>query len=153
MPELEFIDDDVKDDETKDQKVHVPAYPSAIFELSEDELKHFEHLKYTGDMNNLELRLRWKLFFVWQYWSQLRNDQKLADILMKKHDKESDTFKVCNTIINMLDNLARILTITPLVPEIVPNAKEFTEDETSADDEQSAVQCDELKRCEQMCSI
>jgi hypothetical protein len=144
MPDLEFIDENNVDDQKcdDDQKVHLPAYPSTIFELSEDELKHFYHLKYTGNMNNLELRLRWKMFFVWQYWSQVRNDQKLADILMKKHDRESDVFQVCNTIINMLDNLARILTITPLVEEIVPNAKEFTED---------ASECDELKKCEQMC--
>ena len=129
--EVNDVENVENSDQANDQTVNLPCYPTPIFDMKGDggnstedaDCPRLKALKYTGDETSLENRMRWKVWLLWLYWSALRNDEKIVEILLKKHDRDSDTFFLCNTILNIFDQLARILITTPLVDEVLPNAK------------------------------
>jgi hypothetical protein len=100
-------------DETE-QKVHLPPYPEPLLEIPEDLKKLFV---YDGDMKDIPLRLKHKLMMMWIMWGALRNDQELIQIVNTEHDKGSDIYKVCSRVVNVLDQMARILSCTDIMEE------------------------------------
>ena len=140
LEEIEYneMKDEVKVEDGDDGKIELPAYPSCIFELPEDD-DSFDAIKYTGDIKDMNHRMRHKLFYLWVTWAQMRNHQDIVEIISKRHEKGTESFKLCNYILNAWDNLARVLTITNLVEEILPDTvEEKTEEKTEEKEEEKA---------------
>ena len=127
MPQIEEVDIHEEDEKVvdDDDKIELPAYPCAIFEIEDEKV---EHLQYKGDMEDLNERMRHKLLVFWYSWSRYRNDQKLFDLIREPtDDKESDKFFLLNTIVNILDMMGRTLSLTNIVEEVLPKDS-ITED-------------------------
>jgi hypothetical protein len=100
--------------ETDEKKIELPPYPEPLLEIPKDLKKLFV---YDGDMKDIPLRIKHKLMLSWILWGALRNDQELIQIVNTEHDKGSDIFKVCSKLVNVIDQLARILSSTDLIEE------------------------------------
>lgn len=102
------------DEKETEKKIELPPYPEPLLEIPEELKKLF---KYDGDMKDIPLRLKHKLMLSWILWGALRNDEELVAIVNKNHDKGSDIFKVCSKVVNVIDQLARILGCTDIMEE------------------------------------
>lgn len=109
----EKVVEEVKEEEPQ-QKIQLPPYPEPLLEIPEELKKLF---MYDGELKDIPLRLKHKLMLTWILWGALRNDEELIKIINKEHDKESDIFKVCSKLVNVLDQMARILCCTNIMEE------------------------------------
>ncbi len=144
MPELE----ELKEPEQKtvehsehSEQIDLPAYPQPIFEIGDEQL---ENLRYKGDMDDIEHRMRHKLTVLWYMWAHYRNSERLFDLIREKHEPESDLFFACNTIVNILDQVGRALSLTDLVKELLPNVESVTDVE-SVNDASTVSRCSDEK--------
>jgi Fe-S cluster biosynthesis and repair protein YggX len=107
-----------------DEKPQMPPYPDGLFEYTEEQEKN---LKYNGDLEDINRRVSQKLYNTWILWSNLRNNEKLIDIISKEEgkniDKESDEFFLKSLIVNHIDYLAKILGNTNIAQEILHLSK------------------------------
>lgn len=106
--------DEKKTDETKG--LELPPMPMPLLDdLPEEAL---EFLKYKGDPSDMGARLRHKLILMWLLYGFARNDEKLIEIVNKTHNKESDLWYLCNKMVNILDQWARVLITTDILEEL-----------------------------------
>ncbi len=93
----------------------LPPYPEPLLEIPKEAI---EKIQYRGEPRDVLSRLRHKTFLFWMVWASLRNDKRLIEIMNKHHDRQSDVFFVCNHVVNLLDQMARVLTLTDLIEEL-----------------------------------
>ena len=76
--------------------------------------------RYSGEMKEIHRRVQHKLYKFWLMWVKLRTCLPLEELLCRQEeDKQCDAFLAKNTIVDMLDEMAKILIDTPLVEEII----------------------------------
>jgi F0F1-type ATP synthase delta subunit len=103
-------------EETKAESLTLPPYPQSFFDYTEEQE---EIIKYKGDLQNINSRVSHKLFNVWVLWCNLRNNEKLINVINKESDTDSDEFFLKQTIVSFLDFLAKILGNTHIAEEII----------------------------------
>ena len=103
-------------EEAKDEKLQLPPYPEGFFDYTEEQEKT---IKYSGDMDDLHQRVAHKLYNTWALWSHVRNSEKLIEIVNKQSDTDTDDFYLKATIVNLLDQLGKILGNTHIAEEII----------------------------------
>jgi hypothetical protein len=101
--------------EKSNEKLELPPYPEALLKIT-DEVA--EMLKYKGKPEDVLMRLRHKVWLSWIMWAGYRNDKKLIELVNVERDKESDSFYLANTVVNMLDQIGRILSLTNITEEL-----------------------------------
>lgn len=105
-------------EEKHENKQTLPSLPDTLFELTEEQEKPF---KYTGDKEDLVLRLKHKLFLTWQIWSKFRNNEKIIAKVNQIEDNTSDEFYIANELVCMIDAIGRTLKETDIVEELFEN--------------------------------
>jgi hypothetical protein len=74
---------------------------------------------YKDDMSDMKGRIRFKLMLMWFLYTKLRYNPKLELLLSAEtEDRESDEYRVKCTIVDIMDELAKILIGTPLLDEL-----------------------------------
>lgn len=118
-----YIGDDVKTiEEEHKNKIQLPPNPQPIIDWTEEEQKQF---LYTSQdvypMDDIQKRLQFKMFNIWNMWGAFRNNEKLIDIVNQiPEDKETDDFFIKQAIVIFIDRLGKILNGgTNLVEEIL----------------------------------
>lgn len=106
------------------QKLELPPMPEPLLEIPDDAK---EFIRFKGDPTDMGMRLRHKLILMWILYGFSRNDEKLIEIVNQSHEKDSDLWYVCNKLINILDQWARLLTTTDIVEEL--SGKSLEEEE------------------------
>jgi hypothetical protein len=92
----------------------LPVYPEGIIPPSANDPPKFD-----GDLSDMSLRMRTKLYNVWTLYSDLRKNGTLANYLNKdSKDKETKYVKACLVI--TIDRLAKMLIDTNLTEELAP---------------------------------
>jgi hypothetical protein len=122
LSDYESVQDEVKTFEPEpadvgksNEKLELPPYPEALLKIT-DEVA--EMLKYKGKPEDVLMRLRHKVWLSWIMWAGYRNDKKLIELVNVERDKESDSFYLANTVVNMLDQIGRILSLTNITEEL-----------------------------------
>jgi len=111
----------INDTDTKDERLNLPPYPEQLLPISDSAL---EIIKYKGNSDDIPHRIKHKLFLIWITWAQHRNDEKLIKLINTDMDKTSDKYYLANTIVQMLDQLGRVLALTDITSELfVSNTK------------------------------
>ena len=103
-------------DDTSNEKT-LPPYPDVLYPWSEADK---EQLLFKGDKDDLLDRLKFKLYNFWLLWTDLRNNEKLIDIISKVDDTEDKNFfYLKNLIVNTIDRSGKILCNTDLIQELI----------------------------------
>lgn len=106
-------------DEKEPPKLSLPSKPDVLLELTEEQQEWFN---YKGDADDKVMRMQHKLFLIWNIWHTFRNNEKLIEICASQTEKDkhknTDKFVLCNSIVNIIDNLGRTLGLTDLVEEL-----------------------------------
>lgn len=100
------------------EKIELPPLPMPLLDIPEEAK---EYIRFKGDAHDIQARLRHKLILMWTLYGFARNDAKLIDIVNKDHDKDGDLWYVCNKVVNLLDQWARIVITTDLLEELSAN--------------------------------
>lgn len=117
-----FIINNKKMDEKDMEKMNefldkLPRFPKPIFELNE---KDKEYLTYKGDIKNIKERLKNKIYQLWVFYDKIHHQDGL--IVKELNDtstsKDSKEFELKSIIVNMIDQIAKILTSTDLLQEL-----------------------------------
>ena len=118
--DIELKDEDVKDEELKDEEPNLtlPPIPCPLLHLPPEQEEKLEHLKYQGDMKDIPLRMKHKLWLMWNQFGAMRNDERLFHILDEEHDKDSDDFYIRHAIVQYMDVLGRVLGATDILEEL-----------------------------------
>ena len=104
-------------EESKDEKkMEMPPYPDGVLEWTDDQKKNW---KFEGDMEDIHKRSSFKLWNCWLVWVNIRNNEKLIEIIGKNvEDKESDEFYLKQIVVALLDQLGKVLGQTNITEEI-----------------------------------
>ena len=117
MEELKREISEVQDE--KEPKLQLPSKPDVLLELTEEQQDWFN---YKGDPDDKVMRMQHKLFLIWNIWHTFRNNEKLIEICASQTEKDkhknTDKFILCNSIVNIIDNLGRTLGLTELIEEL-----------------------------------
>lgn len=94
----------------------LPLHPKPLYEYTEEEKKKYE---YTGDMEDKNRRMKEKLYNLWKFWAEIRSSKIIEDLLFRKpEDLESDEYLAKQIIVNIIDQLGKIMTNTNLIEEV-----------------------------------
>lgn len=114
LEEIKEHEQPIVDDEQK--KLDLPPYPEGLFELTEDEKKE---LAYSGDPNDITLRLRTKVLFVWLAWASLRTNEKLISLVNEAETTDQkDVFFLKQLLVSVVDRLGKVLGMTYITEEL-----------------------------------
>ena len=118
-----------KMEEEQSNKIKLPPLPEGVLPMNEEEEKLY---KFDGDINNLLLRLKWKLYNLWVLWGNVRNNEKLIKIVNDLNDvKEgSDEIYLKTIIVSLIDSYGKILGSTPIAEEIFYEPQNKSSEET-----------------------
>lgn len=95
----------------------LPPFPKAFYEWTDEQKKRYG---YQGDMDDLNRRMKSKLYSLWLMWGELRGSKNLNELLAREpKDKESDEFTAKCSIVQIMDVVAKILTSTDLLQELM----------------------------------
>jgi len=102
------------DKDYKDQKV--PPTPVPFYEWGGES----DPPRYKGDKNALNARIQHKIYNMWLIWLNLRINPKIDELLQKiTDDKESDEYHLKSMLVTIIDILAKCLSDTDIMEEIV----------------------------------
>lgn len=145
-----YIGDEVKkleEDESNKKKIQLPPNPEPIIEWNEDEEKN---LMYTNQdvypMSDIQKRLQYKMFNVWNFWGTLRNNERLIKAVNEiPEDKDSDEFFIRQSLVVIVDRLAKILNGgTNIVEEILTGTPEPKSSDELREEQLSLKQREQL---------
>ena len=110
-----FKTDDFEVEYGNENQLKVPPLPVALYgKLPNDPPK------YDGDTKDVKRRAAHKLYNLWVFWINVRTSKDLDELLQREEeDKESDAFKAKATIVQILDQIAKVLVNTDLLEEVV----------------------------------
>jgi len=94
----------------------LPPYPDALFDWSNDEK---DYLTFKGVPEDKLGRAQFKLWHVWVTWAALRNNEKLIELICKISPKDSEKHFLKEILVSTMDRLAKILSATPIMEELV----------------------------------
>lgn len=103
----------IVDPPPEEKKPRLPIYPKPLREWNESEIR------YTGDKDDMMKRIQFKLYNIWCMWSQLQENQALNEKLMEKTEEDTDLFKMKYVVVDIMDALAKFLSDTNIVDEIL----------------------------------
>lgn len=113
----------------------LPVYPEGIIPESEHDPPKFE-----GDLEDMSLRMRTKLYNLWTLYSDLRKNGTLANYLNKVDDKDTEKKYIKACMVITIDRLAKMLIDTNLAEELNCKGWYKQTDETSNTDSDSTVE-------------
>lgn len=124
----------------KEKEMKIPPLPVAFYgKLPNDPPR------YDGDSKNIRRRAAHKLYNMWVFWINVRTSKELDELLQREEtDKESDAFKAKATIVQMLDQIAKVLVNTNLLEEVVELLKTNDTNDLIAKDNQSHEEKEEV---------
>lgn len=115
MPEKKIYKTDEFEVEYGEEKeLKIPPLPVPLYGKLDHDPPHYE-----GDEKAIGRRAAHKLYNVWVFWLTIRTSEELDKLIQREEeDRESDAFKAKATIVQILDQLAKILIDTNLIEEI-----------------------------------
>jgi hypothetical protein len=125
MSEMKMISEEEFENmqEQREEEHVLPPYPVPFRPWTDTDVR------YTGSLENYRERIHYKLYTLWAFWGLLRTNKKLEALVARvEQDKEGDAYTAKNVIVDILDQLAKILSDSPLMDEIawlVLNEEEF----------------------------
>lgn len=120
MSEINYVSEDSKpsgitvdDSNCVDEKL--PPYPQPLRKPD----PQVDPPQYQGELDDLKHRIRYKLLLLWFFYAKIRFNHKLETILAKPtEDHSSDEYLVKSCVVDILDELAKILIVTNLLEEL-----------------------------------
>ena len=116
--ELHYVDeenDKISFDNSELKEYKLPPYPEPFRPWSEQEKK----IRYNGDLKDFKQRIHDKLFKIWMFWSALRCDASIEELVSKEEvDKTSDAYRAKALLVDIIDQFAKTLVDTDLIPEL-----------------------------------
>lgn len=106
-------------DETELQKMQemknrLPLYPEPLLEKNEEH----DIPSYQGDMDDLNERRNVKLYNLWSVWSDLRQNEKLIQLL-EAQKKDTADMKFLKAMLTLtVDRMGKVLADTNIVEEL-----------------------------------
>jgi len=99
----------------------LPPFPKFFYDWTEDQKKRYG---YEGDTEDLTRRMKCKLYNMWLVWGEFRGSENLNKLLSRQpEDKESDEFMAKSSIVQLMDIMAKILTSTDLIQELMTDSE------------------------------
>lgn len=120
-------DDDILDrvDTSECKDVKLPPMPLPFRPPTEADIK------YTGDLKDYKQRCLFKMYAFWQLWAELRTNEKIESLVSRvPEDKDSDEAVSKHCIVDIINQLAIVLSATNIMDEIAwltLNEEEFQE--------------------------
>lgn len=106
-------------------KDRVPIYPEPLLEKNEEH----DIPSYQGDMDDLNERRNVKLYNLWSVWSDLRQNEKLIQLLEAKK-KDSGEMKFLKAMLTLtIDRMGKVLADTNIVEELCVKTNKRSESE------------------------
>jgi hypothetical protein len=88
-------------------------------------------IEYKGDLKDYKKRCMFKLYALWMLWAELRCNPKIEELVAREEtDKESDAFLAKHCIVDIINQLALVLSASNIMDEIAwlsLNEEEFEE--------------------------
>jgi hypothetical protein len=110
MTDIHFVEDG---DLEKETEYKLPPFPTPLRPWNE------EDCRYNGLLTDYKTRIHDKLFKVWALWGQLRTSLALEELLNRQEeDKEGDAYVAKNCIVDIINQLSKILADTDVVQEL-----------------------------------
>jgi hypothetical protein len=79
-------------------------------------------LKYTGNPKDIKQRLKHKILQIWLLWNRISQDSGLANSISNvPKDADSDEFRLKQSFLFVIEQIAYILSNTDIIEEIVDN--------------------------------
>lgn len=92
----------------------LPAYPEGLLDVDTTR----DPKPYEGKTDDLEERMRYKLYQVWSTWSTIRLDEPLIKALMYNEKDTEEVKKIKAWFILTIDRIGKILADTNITEEI-----------------------------------
>lgn len=106
-------------------KNRIPIYPEPLLEKNEEH----DIPSYQGDMDDLNERRNVKLYNLWSIWSDLRQNEKLIQLLEAKK-KDSGEMKFLKAMLTLtIDRMGKVLADTNIVEELCVKTNKRSESE------------------------
>lgn len=113
---IDGVEVSVQGDEKAD---FLPAYPEGLLEVDDTR----DPKRYEGVMDDLEERMRFKLYQVWSTWSILRMEESIIKSLMYNDKDTEEVKKIKAWFILTIDRIGKILADTNIAEEIKGETK------------------------------
>lgn len=98
----------------QEKQLRIPPLPVPLYGKLDHDPPH-----YDGDEKLIGRRAAHKLYNTWVFWVNLRTSEELDKLIQREEeDREGDAFKAKATIVQILDQLAKILIDTNLLEEV-----------------------------------
>ena len=91
----------------------LPVLPKGLRDWTDNEVR------YTGDVEDMNERIIFKLYGVWCLWSSLHENATLHEKLMEKSEEDSELYAMKHLVVDILDALGKKLSDTDIVKEIL----------------------------------
>lgn len=107
-PHKVFVGSEVDElEKIHEDKIKLPPIPCGVLPWTEEEKKILE---YSLDKNDKFLRVKFKLFNIWNIWGAFRNNEKLIEIInVVPDDHKSDEFFLREAIVSLIDSVGKAL--------------------------------------------
>jgi hypothetical protein len=110
----ESVGEDLKE---SDFDLNVPKMFTDIFTAEFD-----KYLKYTGPPDDIKARLKHKVLQIWLMWNKISQDNGLAESISNvPEDHESEEFRLKQSFLFVVEEIAYILSTTDVIEEIIDN--------------------------------
>lgn len=98
----------------QEMKNRIPIYPEPLLEKNEEH----DIPSFQGDMDDLNERRNVKLYNLWSVWSDLRQNEKLIQLLEAKKKDSADTKYMKAMLTLTIDRMGKVLADTNIVEEL-----------------------------------
>lgn len=93
---------------------YTPYYPEGLLPVNEKS----DPPRYEGDMTDMNARIRFKLFQVWQTWSALRVNETLIKDLAYNEKDAPELMNMKTWLVLTIDRIGKILAENNIVEEM-----------------------------------